>query len=142
MKNKTIPALCLAVVFMAVLACEGATSGSVTNSSQTCQSTGNRGGCEGKFGKLRGTYSLEIEDDEISSFDLIDVEARVSVESGSVKVSMQGSGDEVSSAQASPNQPTTLVGVVEGEFGSFKLTFEALDEEAVTVRYNISYEIR
>jgi hypothetical protein len=142
MKKRTIPALCLACVFMAVLACEGGASGSVTNSSQTCQSIGNVVGCEGKFGKLRGTYSLEIEDDEISSADLIDVEARVSVESGTVKVSLQGSGGEVSSVQASPDRAATLVGVAEGDFGAFKITFEALEDEAITVRYNISYQIR
>jgi hypothetical protein len=141
MKKRAIPALCLTVIFIAVLACEGGTSGSVTNSNQTCQSTGNRGGCEGKFGKLRGTYSLEIEDDEISSVDLINVEARVSVESGTVKVSVQGSDGEVSSVQASPDRAATLIGVVEGDFGAFEVTFEALDEEAITVRYNISYQI-
>ena len=142
MRKRAIPALCFAVIFLAILACEGGTSGSVMNSSQRCQSTGNRGECEGKFGKLRGTYNLEIEDDEISSADLINLEARVSVESGTVRVSVQGSGGEISSEQASPDRAATLVGVAEGDFGAFEVTFEALEEEAITVRYNISYQIR
>jgi hypothetical protein len=142
MKKRWIPVLCFACVLIAVLACEGGTSGSVTNSSETCQSTGVRGGCEGKFGKLSGTYGKEIEDDSISSTDVIDVEARVTVESGSVNVSVKGADDQVSSAQAKPGQPATLVGVADGDFGSFTVTFEAVGEQATNVRYNISYQIR
>jgi hypothetical protein len=142
MRKSFFPVMCLAVLLMAVLACEGGTSGSVMNSSQHCQSVGTSGECEGKFGKLSGTYGLEIENDEISSTDQLDLQVWVSVESGSVKVSVQGSDGEVSSAQANPNQPATLVGVAEGDFGAFKVTFEALDEEATTIQYEIAYRIQ
>ncbi len=141
MERRFIPVLCLAFVFMAVLACEG-TSGSVMNSSQNCQSVGNRRECEGKFGKLSGTYGIDIEDDNISSIDVIDVEVRVTVESGSVKIFVQGPGGELSSVQVRPGQPATLVGVAEGDFDGFELTFEALDEEVLNVNYHLFYQIR
>jgi hypothetical protein len=141
-KNRFVPILSLVVIFVAVLACEGGTSGSVMNTSQTCEIIGNRGECQGKLGKLSGTYGKDIEDEGISSFDVIDVELSVTVESGSVKVSIQGPDNEISSAQAGPNQPATLVGVAEGDFDGFEIQFEALDGEAVNVRYNLVYQIR
>lgn len=142
MKMRLVPILCFAVLCMAVLACEGGTSGSVVNSSQTCRSSGDHVECEGKFGKLSGTYGEDIEDATISSTDTIDVEMYVTVESGSVQVSVQGPGGEVTSVQAGSNQPATLVGVAEGDFESFKVTFEALDDQATNIRYTISYWIR
>ena len=71
MKMRMVPVLCLIVLCMAVLACGGGTSGSVINSSQTCRSSGDHVECEGKFGKLSGTYGEDIEDATISSFDTI-----------------------------------------------------------------------
>jgi hypothetical protein len=142
MKRRLIPVLCFTVLLIAVMACEGGTSGSVTNSSQTCHSTGNQGGCEGKFGKLSGTYGKVIEDDSIFMTDGIDVEARVTVESGSVKVSVTGSDGRIASAEARPGQPATLIGTAEGDDGGFRITFEAVDDQAVNVRYNITYQIR
>jgi hypothetical protein len=134
--------MCFVVLILSVLACEGGTSGSVMNSSETCRISGNRGECEGKFGILSGTFGKDIEDESISSMDVIDVEARITVESGSVKVSVEGPSGEVSSVQVTPNQPATLVGVAEGDFESFEVTFEALEGEAVNIRYTIAYQIR
>ncbi len=142
MRKRWVPLLCFMMVVLTILACEGATSGSVTGSTETCRMTGNGGECEGKFGKLSGTYGADIEDENIFSMDVIDVEVQVSVESGSVKVSVEGRDGEVSSVQATPNQPATLVGVTEGDFDGFEVTFEALDEEARNVQYKISYQIR
>lgn len=142
MQKRLVPVLCFVVLVLSVLACEGGTSGSVMNSSETCRISGNGGECEGKFGKLSGTYGKDIEDDSISSMDVIDVEVRVLVESGSVKVSVEGTGGEVSSVQATSNQPAMLMGVAEGDFEGFEITFEALDGEAVNIRYTITYQIR
>jgi hypothetical protein len=142
MRRKWIPVLCLTCIFIAVLACEGGTSGSVTNASQTCQSASDRGECEGKFGRLSGTYGKAIEDDSIFSMDVVDVEARVTVESGSVKVSLEGTDGQIASAEAHPGQPATLIGTAEGDSGGFTVTFESISDQASNVRYNISYQVR
>jgi hypothetical protein len=104
--------------------------------------TGNGGECEGKIGKLSGTYGIDIDDENIFSMDVIDVEIEISVESGSVKVSVEGPDGEVSSSQAAPNQPATLIGTAEGDFDGFEVVFEALDEDARNIKYIISYRIR
>jgi len=142
MKKRWIPIVCALILILTILACGTSTSGSVTGSSQSCQRVGTQGVCEGNFGKLKGTYGLDVEDDGISSTDEIDVEATVNVGSGSIKISVTDPEGSTTSIQAAPGQPATLIGVAKGEFSAFKVTFQALEDEAKDVQYTISYQIR
>ena len=140
--RRYIPVFCLLVVILTNLACEGGTSGSVIGSGETCRASGNDGVCEGTFKKLSGTYTKDIENDSIFSGDEIDVEVYVSVESGAVRVSLTSPEGETVHADAQPGQNMRLVGVAEGTFDGFEVTFEALDDQANNVTYKITYQIQ
>jgi len=142
MLRRTIAWIPLLMIFLAMIACEGGTSGSVVGSSQSCQWGGSGGICEGKFKKLSGTYGVDIENDDISSGDKIDVEVEVTLESGVVNVSVESPEGRISSVQVLPNQPGTLIGQAEGEFSAFEVTFEAVDGDAENIVWSISYQIR
>ena len=142
MLRRAVPFLPLVVILLSIIACEGGTSESVVGSSQRCEWGGSEGVCDGKFKKLSGTYAVDIEDDDIFSGDIIDVEAVVSVESGVVNVSVESPDGRITSVQVLPNRPGTLVGQAEGDFSAFEVTFEAIQEEALNIIWTISYQIR
>lgn len=142
MYKRYVPIVCLIAILLSSLACEGGTSGSVVGSGETCRAESGGGVCEGTFSKLSGTYGKDIEDDDIMSGDLIDVEVEVSVESGSVRISVESSEGGKVSTDAEPGQPGTLIGVADGEFEKFTVTFEATEGEARNVTYTINYRIR
>ena len=142
MLKHLVPVLCLMSLLLASLACGGGTSGSVVGSGETCRSVGGAGVCEGTYRKLSGTYGKDIEHDYIRSGGQIDVEVEVSVESGSVQISVESPSGGKVSAQAKPGQPGSLVAVAVGELEKFTVTFEATEGEAQNVAYKISYQIR
>lgn len=142
MLRRAVPFLPWVMILLSIIACEGGTSGSVVGSSQRCEWGGSGGICNGSFKKLSGTYGVDIEDDDIFSGDIIDVEAVVSVESGVVNVSVKSPDGRISSMQVLPNRPGTLVGQAEGDFSAFEVIFEAVDDEAQNIVWLISYQIR
>jgi hypothetical protein len=135
----TLPALILVLV---LVACEGGTSGSVIGSSSSCRQGGGSGTCQGRYRTLRGTYGEDIEDESISSFDEVQVKVDVSVEGGSVRVSIETRDGERPGALAEPGQPATLIGLATGEMDGFEVRFEAVDGEASGVSYTILYELQ
>ncbi len=141
MKRVVWVSLALALAF-ALIACEGGTSGSVMGSSSSCRQGGGGGSCEGRYRTLRGTYGEDIEVEGLSSFDEVQVEVEVSVESGSVRVSIETPDGERPSADAAPGQPARLLGLATGEMDGFEVRFEALDGEASGVSYTILYEFQ
>lgn len=132
----------LTALLLAALACASGTSGGVIGSGESCRSTNGTGYCEGTYKKLSGTYGKEIEDDALSSGDAIDVQVQVSVEEGGVRLSLTAPDGSVASVDASPGNAATLSGVAEGDFGSFEVTFEALEGSAGGVHYRIDYQVR
>lgn len=142
MLRRAVPFLPLVMILLSILACEGGTSGSVTGSSQSCQWGTNIGVCDGEFKKLTGTYGIDIENDDISSGDAIDVQAKVSVESGVVNVSVESPEGRISSLQVSADHPGELIGQAEGDFGTFEVKFEAVDGDAENIVWSISYQVR
>lgn len=140
--RKAIWMLLTLVMVLALVACEGGTSGSVVGSSSSCRQGGGSGTCQGRYRTLRGTYGEDIEDESISSFDEVQVKVDVSVEAGSVRVSIETPDGERPSALAEPGQPATLVALASGEMDGLEVRFEAVDGEATGVSYTIQYELQ
>ena len=139
MKRKTIALLSICILILTLSACEGATSGSVRNSSQTCHNLGGYGDCEGRIAKLSGTYSIDIEDEGISPGDELIVELAVSLEVGSLQASMQGPDGDETSVDVDPGAPANITGLVQGEFDGFEISFRALSESAEGIVYSLRY---
>jgi hypothetical protein len=134
----------LSVILFSYLAsaCAGGTSGSVRSTSQSCTNLGGTGSCDGRIGKLSGTYGIDIEDEGISPSDLIQVELNVTVEVGTVRVFFEGADGELTSAEVNPGLPMQIAGNVIGEFDGFEIGFEALGEPAEGITYSLSYAIQ
>jgi hypothetical protein len=143
MNRKYLSLLCLSLSLLVLLsACAGGTSGSVRNSSQTCRALGGSGGCDGRIGRLSGTYGIDIEDEGISPGDQVWVELVISVEVGSVRVSIEDPDGGVNSVDVDPSAPVQLTGSTQGEFDGFGFGFQALDEFAEGITYSLTYAIQ
>lgn len=142
MKRKYPSLLCLSLFTLVLSACAGGTSGSVRNSSQTCRTLGGSGSCEGRLGRLSGTYGIDIEDEGISPGDKVRVDLVISVEAGSVRVSINDPDEGISSVDVNPGVAVQLTGFTQGEFDGFEVGFQALSEFAEGVTYSLSYAIQ
>lgn len=141
MRKRVWLVLFLVLLIVLSTACEGGTSGSVVGSRESCSSRGGSGTCKGSWRKLSGTYGQDIEDEWISGGEAITVKAQVSVESGTVRVSVESPDDQVSSVDVAPGKPATLVGIAEGAFEEFEVRFEAVEGEATGISYEIAYQL-
>jgi hypothetical protein len=140
--KKALWTLVLVTLILALVACEGGTSGSVVGSSESCSQRGDSGNCQGRYRTLRGSYGADIEHEGMSSFDTVKVQVEVTVESGNVNVSIETPDGEHSSVTAAPGAPGTLVGLAAGEMDGFEVRFEAVDGEASGVSYTVVYELQ
>jgi len=130
------------LVVLAATAC-GGTGGSVMGSSERCSSRGGSGVCEGRFGTLKGTYGHDIEVGDLGSGTLVDVHVAVSVEEGSVEISITEPDGDALTMVADGGAQSTLHGVTELDgFGEFEVTFTALEELARGVAYVIDWQVR
>jgi hypothetical protein len=129
----------LLATLLLTTACEGGTRGSVTGSRQRCSSKGGEGECSGSFKKLSGTYSLDIENENVVSKAEIQVQA--SVQTGALKVYVKTPDDEINSVDVPVGEAATLRGTAKGEFDGFKVYFEAVEGEAEGVKYQIRYYV-
>lgn len=141
MRN-SIVFLWLLVAGVVLTACAGGTSGSIVGGRESCRINGGVGYCEGRFNRLNGIYGKDIEDDFIFGGDQVEVTVDASVESGSVRVSVEAPNGSVSSLDVTPDSPGTLVGIAEGQFDGFEVTFEAIGGEASGIEYRIDYQAR
>jgi hypothetical protein len=141
MTHRKVGGIALFLAILLLSACSGGTSGSVRNSSQTCTALGGNGSCEGRFGRLSGTYGIDIEDEGIGPSDLVLVEVTASVEVGSLRVFLEGPEGETNSIEVNPGTPVQLVGYAQGEFDGFEIGFQALGEFAEGVNYSLRYVI-
>jgi hypothetical protein len=130
------------VLILALVACEGATSGSVVGSSSSCRQVGGGGTCQGRYRTLRGSYGEDVEHEGISSSDQIQVQVDVEVEGGSVRASVETPDGERPSVTAAPGTPARLLALAKGEMDGFEVRFEAVDGEASGVSYTILYELQ
>lgn len=123
-------------------ACEGSTSGSVVGVRERCRINGGVGFCEGQFRTLNGTYHKNIEDDFIFGGDSVEVTVEASVEEGTVRISVESPGGDLTSIDITPETPGTLIAVADGKFDGFEVIFQAIDGEAAGVEYRIDYLAR
>ena len=131
--------LALAAVLVLCAACEGGTSGSVTGSRQRCSSRGGSGSCSGSFKKLSGTYGLDIENDRV--FSKAEVEIQASVVSGPSVVYVKTPDDEVKSVDIPAGGSGTLSALAKGRGGRFDVYFQAVEEQAEGIKYEITYKV-
>jgi hypothetical protein len=139
MKKQTWWVFVLVLLLVAVTACEG---GSVSGSRERCSHKVDSGQCTGSFKKLSGTYTLSVENDRIFNDIPVQVQVQVSVESGPLKVWVKSPGDEITSVEVSPGRTATLAGVAVGDADKFGVKFQALEEQAEAVSYEITYQLR
>jgi hypothetical protein len=141
MRNSSV-LLWLLVASVVLTACAGGTSGSIVGGRENCRINGGVGYCEGRFNRLNGTYGKDIEDDFIFGGDQVEVTVDASVESGTVRISVEAPNGSVASLDVTPDSPGTLVGIAEGQFDGFEVTFEAIGTEATGIEYRIDYQTR
>ena len=141
MSRKSLTILWVILLSFLASACSGGTSGSVRNASQSCLNQGGAGSCDGRIGRLSGTYGIDIEDEGISPSDLILVELNVTVDVGTVRVFFEGADGDVTSAEVNPGLPLQIAGFAQGEFDGFEIGFEALGESAEGLTYSLNYAI-
>jgi hypothetical protein len=134
---KTMTRLTLIMLLLLLSVGCGGTSGSATGGSISCSGTSGGASCTGRYSKISGTVSQDIETS--GNADSVDVEATLSVESGSVRLYVRGEDDVESSAQATPGQPASLAGVAEVSFDEFSVYFQALDGPATGLTYSIEF---
>jgi hypothetical protein len=140
--KRAIWTLLVVALILALVACEGGTSGSVVGSSSSCRQGGSGGTCQGRYRTLRGSYGEDIEHEGMSSSDTVKVQVDVTVETGNVLVSIETPDGEHPSVTAAPGAPATLVGLATGEMDGFGVRFEAVDGEASGVSYTVAYELQ
>ena len=141
MRNSSL-VLWITIASVALTACAGGTSGSIVGGRENCRINGGVGYCEGKFNRLNGIYGMDIEDDFIFGGDQVDVTVDATVESGTVRVSVEAPNGSVASLDVTPDSPGTLIGIAEGQFDGFEVTFEAIGGEATGIEYRIDYQAR
>jgi hypothetical protein len=130
----------LLAVLVLGAACEGGTSGSVTGSRQSCKQVNRSGRCSGSFKSLKGTYSVEIEDEAMP--ESVPVEVQASVTTGALKVWIKTPEGGEQSVDVPAGGSATLQGVADGEWDDFSVYFEAVGEQAEGVTYEITYDYR
>jgi len=148
------PAVVVAVLALAALACEG---GSVLNQSLSC----GPGQCEGSVDRLTGSYTIEIIDPRIFPSDAVQVTIELTSSTGRVEATLTGPDGTTASGVASPGAPAVVSGLATGEWisvdsasgfdedeagfsgqeGGFKFVLTALDESAEDITYRVSYSL-
>jgi len=131
--------LALLAILVLCTACEGGTSGSVSGSRQRCSSGFREGQCSGSFKTLKGTYSLDVENDSVVSS--AEVEVQASVESGPIKVWIKTPDDETKSVDIPAGGSGSLRGTAKGEWDGFRVYFEAVEDTAEGVTYELTYQV-
>ncbi len=119
-------------------ACGDGTHGSVMGSRQKCSSNLNGGHCEGGFKKLTGTYSEDMSMTR-SGFYQVHVEVWASVEEGEVRVYLVDPDGVETGKIARPGYPIEIQGNVDANYESFRVYFEALDDDVRGVTYIVDY---
>jgi hypothetical protein len=133
--------LCLMAVALAVslLGCSEGTSGSVLGQRMRCSGGSlNGGSCTGRFKKLSGTYSADIEVTR-SAIHSVMAEVTVSVEEGPIRVYLVAPDGTETSAEVRPGSPATISGPARGNIDEFRVYFEALEGTASGVDFTVSY---
>ena len=133
--------LCLLAVALVVTAwgCSQGTSGSVVGKRLSCSGDSLQGGtCKGRFKKLTGTATANIEVSR-SSINSVNAEVTASVEEGPVRVYLVAPDGTQTSAEARPGSPAILSGPARGHIDEFWVYFEAMEGTAGGITFEVSY---
>jgi hypothetical protein len=135
--------LYLATLLLMAAACSGGTSGSVSGTRQSCQSSGGIGTCEGQINKLSGAFTHKVKTDFYREGDPVFVEIDITVQSGELRLTIESPDGFVSSIQVSPGTTNKLTGIATVD--SFMdevylpLSLEALNGDAEGLDFAISF---
>jgi len=135
--RKILFVLLILLVVLSVVGCEGGISGSVSGSNQSCTADIQGGACHGGFKKLSGTISEDMP--MTRAMSTVQVNVTASVEEGAVRVYLIAPDDNQTSAVAKPNAPVSISGFAEGYSDSFRVYFEAVDESAKGIKYDLNF---
>ena len=139
MRRKAFLCLMTVALVVSVLGCSEGTSGSVSGKRLSCSSDSLEGGsCEGRFKKLSGTYSADIEVSR-SAIHSVKAEVTASVEDGPLRVYLVAPDGTETSAEVRPGSPATISGPARGQIDEFRVYFEALEGTASGVSFTVSY---
>jgi hypothetical protein len=134
--------LCLITIALALsaLGCdEGGKSGSASGKRLSCSSSSLSGGkCRGRFKKLSGTVTAHIEVSR-SAIHSVDAEVTANVEEGPVRVYLVAPDGTETSGEARPGSPATISGPARGHIDEFWVYFEAMDDTASGVSFEVNY---
>jgi len=139
MRRKAFLCLMAVALVISVLGCSEGTSGSVSGKRLSCSGDSLEGGsCKGRFKKLSGTYSADIEVSR-SAIHSVKAEVTASVEDGPVRVYLVAPDGTETSAEVKPGSPATISGPAKGHVDEFRIYFEALEGTASGVNFTVSY---
>jgi hypothetical protein len=134
--------LCLIAVALVIsaLGCSSeGQSGSATGKRLSCSGNSLSGGkCKGRIKKLSGTVTADIEVSR-SAIQSVDAEVTANVEEGPVRVYLVAPDGTETSAEARPGSPATVSGPARGHIDEFWVYFEALDDTASGISFEVSY---
>ncbi len=140
--RKGLRFIALIILVLVALACgSGGKSGSVSGTSQRCYIQGASGNCEGSFTQLKGTYSLEIENEHINSEEVF-VTLQAYVKEGALRVYIDDGRQNITSVDNLPDgkpHALSLFGPASFSGSTFKVYFEAPDGKAGGITYHIDY---
>ena len=134
--------LCLIAVALVIsaLGCSSdGQSGSASGKRLSCSGNSLSGGkCKGRIKKLSGTVTADIEVSR-SAIQSVDAEVTANVEEGPVRVYLVAPDGTETSAEARPGSPATVSGPARGHIDEFWVYFEALDDTASGISFEVSY---
>jgi hypothetical protein len=139
MRKALLCLIAIALVLSALGCSEEGKSGSASGKRLSCSGNSLSGGkCKGRIKKMSGTITADIEVSR-SAIHSVDAEVTANVEEGPVRVYLVAPDGAETSAEARPGSPATISGPARGHIDEFWVYFEALDDTASGVSFEVSY---
>lgn len=134
----------LVLIFLLLTPTACKSGGSITGLQESCNLTDAYGSCEAKFRSLSGRYTKRFETNSTFPGEEAQSEITLSVEEGSVRVSIVKPDGTNISGVATPDKPITVTGTSMITAGAtmyyIPIIFEALEENASGIEYVFSYQ--
>ena len=139
MIRKALLCLMAITLVLSALGCDEGTSGSASGKRLSCSGNSLSGGtCKGRIKKMSGTVTANIEVSR-SAIDSVNAQVTTSVEEGPVRAYLVAPDGTETSAEARPGSPATISGPARGHIDEFWIYFEALEDTASGVSFEVSY---
>jgi hypothetical protein len=139
MRKALLCLIAIALVLSALGCSDEGKSGSASGKRLSCSGNSLSGGkCKGQIRKLSGTVTADIEVSR-SAIHSVDAEVTADVEEGPVRVYLVAPDGTETSAEVRPGSPATISGPARSHIDEFWVYFEALDDTASGVSFEVSY---